>query len=165
MKRSIKTKCLIYIVLSIMAILITGCHTKKAVVQPSSSQKTINESEGPRILFLKGTIAYDSVASAYSIAIDSQQRFSGRMNTEGAAGTGAPHGLYYRQSDALGKILSQHEIDNPLEQRIEYFDDEKPVTKTIKRDKAELFVRLQLNPKAKYITFMCDSLKITTITL
>ena len=106
----------------------------------------MTEDEGPQILFLKGTIAFDSVASAYRIAIDSQQRFSGRMNTEGAACTGTPHGLYYQQADERGEILSQHEIDNPLEQRIEYFDGSQPVTKTIRRDQADLFVRLPLNP-------------------
>ncbi len=143
----------------------TGCQTKKAVLQPSSSLMTSTDDEEPHILFLKGTIAYDSVVAAYSITIDSLQRFSGQMNTQGAAYNGVPHGLYYQQSDAWGEILSQHEIDNPLAQRIEYFDGSQLVTKTIKKDKAELFVRLQLNPKARHITFMCDSLKITTITL
>ena len=87
------------------------------------------------------------------------------MNTEGAACTGKPRGLYYQQEDAKGEILSQHEIDNPLALRVEYFNGSQPQTKTIKRDKAELFVRLQLNPKTRHITFMYDSLKIQTINI
>ena len=148
-----------------MAMVMTGCHTKKTAMQPSTSLTTITEDNGPCILFLSGTITYDSVAAAYGITIDSKQRFNGQMNTEGAACAEVPHGLYYQQEDAKGEVLSQHEIDNPLAQRIEYFDGKQPITKIIKKDKAELFLRLQLNPKASHITFMYDSLKITTIAL
>lgn len=152
-------------ILFLMAIVMTGCHTKKTAIQSSPPITAITDDDGPYILFLTGTIAYDSVAAVYSITIDSQQRFSGQMNTEGAACTGKPRGLYYQQEDAKGEILSQHEIDNPLELRVEYFNGSQPQTKTIKRDKAELFVRLQLNPKTRHITFMYDSLKIQTINI
>lgn len=143
--------------------MLAGCHTKKMAMKSSAPTGVTSNYNGPVILFLSGTIAFDSIASSYSISIDNQQQFEGRMNLGKKSVSETPQGLYCRQTDAKGNILCQQEIDNPLSQVIEYFDGNQPLTKTIIKDKAPLFVRIQLNTTAKHVIFMYNNQTIQTI--
>ena len=146
-----------------MAMVMTGCHTKKTAMKQTTSARATVKDKVPVILMLSGTIAFDSISSSYNIVIDKQQQFEGRINLENLSVNEPPQGLYCQQTDAEGNILSQQEIDNPLSQVIEYFEGDRPLKKTIKKDKAPLFVRVQLNPMAKLIIFLYNAQTVQTI--
>ena len=145
--------------------MLAGCHTKKTAMRFSAPTGVTGNYNGPIILFLSGTITFDSIASSYSITIDKQQQFEGRMNLGKTSVSETLHGLYCQQTDAKGDILCQQEIDNPLSQVIEYFDGNQPSTKTIIKDKAPFFVRIQLNTTAKHVIFMYNNQTIQTINI
>ena len=134
-------------------------------MKPSAPTGVMDNYNGPVILFLSGTISFDSIASSYSITIDKQQKFEGKMNLGKQSVTGTPQELYCQQTDAEGNVLCQQEIDNPLSQEIEYFDGGQPYKKTIKKDMAQLFVRVQLNPRAKHVIFKYNTQTIQTINM
>ena len=141
-----------------------GCHTHKQTPQSSGNISiTEKKDNGPVILFVTGTIAYDSLANTYSIRIDQQKKFSGRLNLEKSENIKEPQGLNYIQLDANDQQLSRHEMENPLIQRIEYVGGNEFKMKTIIKQEAELYLRLQLDPKASKLQFCNNQDIIETI--
>ena len=121
-----------------------------------------NEEE-PVILFVSGTITYDSLTNTHDIKISQQKKFSGKLNLDRSEDIKESKGLNYVQLDANDQQLSRHIIENPLIQKIEYPDGKEFKMKTIIKQKAELYLRLQLNPRARKLQFCNDQEIIETI--
>lgn len=152
--------------LFVLMISLMGCHTHKQTTQ-SSEKVSITETKdnGPVILFVAGTIAYDSLTNAYSVKINQQKKFSGKLNLEKSENIKEPQGLNYIQLDANDQQLSRCEMENPLIQRIEYVDGDEFKMKTTIRQEAELYLRLQLDPKASKLQFCNNQEIIETIVI
>lgn len=146
-----------------LMVCMTGCHTAGHTSERYSENVATTDEDSPRILFLQGVISFDSTANAYHIRIDKQEQFPGKINIGIAKDTRQPKGLNYMQLDANDRLLSRHEMDNPLIQRMEYADGEEFKMKTIIKKEADLFLRLQLNGKARKLRFCNNEETIETI--
>lgn len=150
-----------WICATVLMACLAACVSKKAAVRPADTGAEAQEP--PTILFLSGKMAYDSLTATYSMLIDRQERFEGKLNLEGAAETGHLQGLHYLQVDADSTVLSRHKMDNPLIQHLEYFDGPIPVSKTVTRTEAPLYMRVQLHAKARRLVFRYDTRHIMTL--
>ena len=170
-----------------LMVCMTGCHTAGHTSERYSENVATTDEDSPRILFLQGVISFDSTANAYHIRIDKQEQFPGKINIGIAKDTRQPKGLNYMQLDANdrltcngeeidareltlrvkefvgNRLLNRHEMDNPLIQRMEYADGEEFKMKTIIKKEADLFLRLQLNGKARKLRFCNNEETIETI--
>lgn len=133
----------------------TACHTGRDSVSGREDVLIQTQSSTAKdvILFLSGEASYDSISSTYCISIKQQKLFEGRMNLNGKATDGPSEEFNYQQVDASGKVLSQHVMDNPLITEIEYAEGDKLSRKRVVKPKADLFMRIQLNPQASKIVF------------
>ena len=147
----------------LLILILAGCSTQKVSMPPGTSITNTSAYDGPKILFLSGTIAYDSLTATYDIKIAKQQQFEGKLNLDDSYQTGELKGLNYLQVDADSTVLSQHVMENPLVQRFEYFEGGQPVTKTVYLKEAELYMRIQLNPQSTRIVFRNGKQHINTL--
>ena len=160
--KSIARICLMAVIL---AALTAGCHSQRTAVKSAADNGGTVAADEPTILFVAGKMAYDSVQAAYSLAIDKQQLFAGRLNLEGGAAESEPQGLNYLQADSEGTVLSCHAMDNPLVRTLEYFEDDHPAVKTVVLAEADMFLRIQLKEKARQIVFRNGKETIKTINI
>lgn len=154
--------------MSVLVICLIGCHTsKQAYLQSteSSSVFAMEEEDESFILFVSGIISYDSLADTYHIQIRQQNKYAGQINLDHDEELDDPKGLNFVQLDSNDKPISCCQMDNPLVQRIEYIDGEEFKMKTVIRQEAELYLRLQLAPNARKLQFCHKRDTIGTIVI
>lgn len=101
-----KKNVLLLMILGLMISLV-GCRTPiQTSTSPSEDSGKANDN-GPAILFVSGTISFDSIANAYHIKIDKQEKFPGQINVGIAEDMKEPDGLNYVQLDANDAVLSR----------------------------------------------------------
>jgi len=111
----------------------------------------------PEFVILTGVISFDSLKSAYSIEIDEQTRVNGFLNLEGVPiSESDAKGLNYVQLAQDSSVVSIHSMENPLVQSMEYHDGPVMGRKTVRRQRAELFLRVQLSERTAKIAFRND---------
>ncbi|WP_396603111.1 hypothetical protein [Algibacter sp. R77976] len=139
-----------FIILFISALLLfSACGNYKKTVTTGSS---INNT--PKILFLNYSIENTSNGNK-TIQFINKKIVDGKLknNSLQPIETGTEDDLILTVLDKKSKTLNHILIKNPLIKRIEYIDDAKNFkTKTIKSDKGQFSIRLQLKSNAKYIT-------------
>lgn len=160
-----KKNVLLLMILGLM-ISLMGCRTpmQTSSTSPSEDSGKANDN-GPAILFVSGTISFDSIANAYHIKIDKQEKFPGQINVGIAEDMKEPEGLNNVQLDANDAVLSRQRMDNPLIQRMEYPDGEEFKIKNVIKKEADLFLRLQLDRKTEKLQFCNNQDVIETITI
>ena len=147
----------------LLVLFLAGCGSHRVPIQQNTNISDTETSNRQKILFLSGIVSYDSLSAIYKINIYKQQQFEGKLNLEGISQVGEMQGLHYLQVDADSTVLSQHQMPNPLIRSMEYFDGDMPVTKNVTMKEAELFMRVQLNPKTRRIVFRNGTQHIMTL--
>ena len=140
-----------------------GCRTPMQTPTSPSDNRGKTDDNGPTILFVSGTISFDSIANAYHIKIDKQEKFPGQINVGVTENIKEPEGLNFVQLDANNTMISRQRMDNPLIQRMEYPDGEDFMIKTVIKKESDLFLRLQLDRRTKKLQFCNNQDTIETI--
>ena len=156
------------ILMFVLVICLIGCHTSNQASSQSTESISViamEEDEEPVILFVSGIISYDSLADTYHIQIRQQNKYAGQINLDHDEELGEPKGLNFVQLDSNDKPIICCQMDNPLVQQIEYIDGEELKVKTVIRQEAELFLRLQLSPNTKKLQFCHKRDTIGTIVI
>lgn len=144
-----------YFTVFLLSLCFMGCGTSRnsSSIGSNKADSGQDASRQDVILYLSGLMSYDSLTAKYHIDIQKQQRFAGRMNLNGKATEGEAKEINYLQVDASGNVISQHVMDNPLIQTLEYAEKDTLKMKTTIRSEAELYLRIQLDPNTREISF------------
>jgi len=127
----------------------SGCKNSKAVF---ANQSEIESS--PKILFLNYNIE-NALNGNRTIQFINKKIVDGKLKHTkfDSIENGIVGDLILTELDKKSKVLNQTLIKNPLIITVEYVDDSKNFkTKTIKLDKTQFPIRLQLKSNTKYIT-------------
>lgn len=160
-------------VLLALALLCAGCSSSRRGTagyekEPVAVADLTDSDDGTKSEFviLTGVISFDSLKSAYNIEIDNQTRVDGFLNLEGEP---IPErdvkGLNYVQLAQDSSVVSIHRMENPLVQSMEYHDGPVMGRKTVRLEKAVLFLRVQLSERTEKIAFRNDKSIIKVIDL
>ena len=126
-----------------------GCKNSKAI---SENQSEIQGAS--KILFLNYSIE-KTLNGKRTIQFINKKIVDGKLKPISfeSIENGIVGDLIFTEFDKKSKVLHQLLIKNPLFKTIEYVDDSKNFkTETIKSDKTQFSIRLQLNSNTKYIT-------------
>ncbi|MDG1728752.1 MAG: hypothetical protein P8K68_03265 [Algibacter sp.] len=140
-----KTVLLLIVCLSFFS----GCKNSKSVFE--------NQSEivgTPKVLFLNYNIE-KTLNGKRTIQFINKKIVDGKLKQIKfeSIENGVIGDLIFTELDKKSKMLNQILIKNPLVKSIEYVDDSKNFkTETIKTDKTQFSIRLQLKSNTKYIT-------------
>lgn len=139
----------INLLLLICLSLFFGCKNSKSISSnPSEIERT------PKILFLNYSIENTSNGNRV-IQFINKKIVDGKLkpNQFESIENAIVGDLIFTELDKKSKVLNQILIKNPLIRRIEYVNDSKNFkTKTIKSDKMQFSIRLQLKNTTKYVT-------------
>jgi hypothetical protein len=126
-----------------------GCKNSKAISENQS------EFQGtPKIIFLNYNIEKTSNGKR-TIQFINKKIVDGKLKPIPfeSVENGVDEDLIFSELDNKSKVLHQILIKNPLIKTFEYVDESKQFqTKTIKSDKTQFSIRLQLKSNTKYIT-------------
>ena len=126
-----------------------GCKNSKAISENQSEIQGVS-----KILFLNYSIEKTSNGKRV-IQFINKKIVDGKLKPISfeSIENGIVGDLIFTEFDKKSKVLHQLLIKNPLFKTIEYVDDSKNFkTETIKSDKTQFSIRLQLNSNTKYIT-------------
>ena len=161
----------VFLALGTIAVICSGCGSSKRVAADDNVGQNLtadlndyDEEPQPEILLMSGTISYDSIRAAYSMAVKSVRRVNGFLNLDnGTIGESDAYGLNYVQLTQDSTVLSIHKMDNPMVQQMEYHDGDILGRKTVRLKEADFYLRIQLNPLANKILFRNGSVAIMTL--
>ena len=126
-----------------------GCKNSKAISENQSEIQGVS-----KILFLNYSIE-KTLNGKRTIQFINKKIVDGKLKPIPfeSIENGIVGDLIFTEFDKKSKVLHQLLIKNPLFKTIEYVDDSKNFkTETIKSDKTQFSIRLQLNSNTKYIT-------------
>ena len=127
----------------------SGCKNSKSI---SENQSEIDGA--PKILFLNYSIENTSSGNRV-IQFINKKIVDGKLKPIqfDSVENGVVGDLIFTELDKKSKMLNQILIKNPFAKTVEYVDDSKNFkTKTIKLDKTQFSIRLQLKNNTKHIT-------------
>ena len=140
----------ITVVITFVALwLMTSCGNTKNV-----STKQAETNKDSKIMFITYNISQNENGKKM-IQFVSQKTVDGKIKSSHLepVENGNQDDLICTQLDKKSKVLNAVLIKNPLKKSVEFIDESKKLqTKTIKTNKSQFSIRLQLKNKAKYIT-------------
>jgi hypothetical protein len=129
---------------------LTSC---SAFRKSPAAETVIATEEVSRIVFLNYSIVNDTAMGNYKIRLINQIISEGKLKDPNS-GTLKPeiNDLDYLVLDEKSNLLSRKFIANPLNKELEYVSEEGQLAvKFFQADSAQFSLRIQLEPKAKYI--------------
>lgn len=151
----------------VICLCVFGCRTQ-GTLQSGTADNMDYETEEPRpeLLFVMGTVAHDSVTDECRMHISEVSHVYGEAKLENATEVEGDQSFSYDQMGAGNRKLASRVMENPLVQMLEFsYEDGRMESRTLVRDSAEFFVRIQLNLKAKSIVFNYKNKPIANIKL
>lgn len=160
-----KYRLLSIIVGTVIFVLIThyvSCKIPKQSVSPNIT----NDFDKPLIVFLGGSILYDSVYQIY------QMKLTDKVITKGRIKKQTNHPTIYKENrlkycllDKNNQIISSFYMQNPLDKTVEYIDENSGLmrTRSIRLNNAPFSLRIQLTSHSKYICFEKDNQQLLLV--
>lgn len=113
-----------------------------AARQVPAAETTANRVAKPKILFLVFSISEDTVQKKTTLILQSKVEKEGDLKQPGRSEELFPNYLtveYYEED----RLKSTFNLEHPLYKNLEYFDGKEMVSRFVKLEKSEFFIRLQ----------------------
>ncbi len=150
---------------AVLCLGVWGCRTQRALQSDADYMEEMEEPR-PELLFVMGTVVHDSLTDECRMTVSDVSHVYGEAKLEMASEVEGDQSFSYDQLSAAGRKLESRTREYPLVQTLEFsYEDGRLESRTVVRDSAQFFVRIQLNLQAKSITFNYKKKPIANIKL